>query len=495
MSATVLLLDRSPHARRVISRLLDGHEVVEADSYRDAWECIGRRMPDVVIIDAADATFRPIDVVRRISSVAGALPTRVLLRRVRDLELAVESARLGADCYLETDGEDDRFRNELLVALAGVAVGSGGDGDGAGREVRVAASAVSPVGAESSDEPAGAMSPQSTGTSRPAAGNRSGAATPGEAPIHGMVGRSPEMLKIFRLIGKVSRVGTRVLIEGESGTGKELVATAIHEASKRSGRPFVAVNCAAIPGELVESELFGHEKGSFTGASERRIGRFEEANGGTLFLDEIGEMSASTQSKLLRAIETGQVRRVGSREDVPVDVRLVTATNQNLSALVDDGSFRKDLYYRIAVVRITLPPLRDRSEDVPALVAYHVDQLARVNGISAKEVLPDAMQVLTEYEWPGNVRELRNVVERLLVLSDGEHIGVGDIARTLKHLGAEMFDGGGLLPLREARERFETRYIRMALEKFGGVVKDTAAALEIDRSHLWKKMKTLEVGS
>jgi len=238
----------------------------------------------------------------------------------------------------------------------------------------------------------------------------------------GIVGSSEPMQEVFKVIGQVAASDVTVMITGESGTGKELVARCIYQHSLRNGRPFIAVNCAAIPENLIESELFGHEKGSFTGATNQRRGKFELCDGGTIFLDEIGDMSLTTQTKILRATQEGEIQRVGGNETIKVDVRLIAATNRNLEKLVEEGEFREDLYYRLNVVRLRLPSLRERKEDIPALVDFVIQKLGRARKTRAKRFSSDAMSILTTYDWPGNVRELENLVYRSAVVAGGEAI-------------------------------------------------------------------------
>ena len=241
-----------------------------------------------------------------------------------------------------------------------------------------------------------------------------------------MVGRSPAMEALFAQIAKVAPTRTRVLITGESGTGKELIARAIHRESPLRDKPFVKVNCAAIPPELIESELFGHERGAFTGATARKKGLFELADGGTIFLDEVGDMIVSAQAKVLRVLQSGEFNRVGGEQTLKADVRVVAATNRDLQAAVATGQFREDLYFRLNVVPLRAPALRERAEDMPLLAQSFVEQICRENGMKAKTIAPEALALLAAYPWPGNVRELRNVIERLVILSD-EGIGVGDL--------------------------------------------------------------------
>ena len=298
----------------------------------------------------------------------------------------------------------------------------------------------------------------------------------------GIVGRSPKIEQAIALADKVARHPSTVLITGESGTGKELIARHIHDASPRAARPFVAVNCAAIPEALLESELFGHEKGAFTGATGDRQGLFEEAHEGTLFLDELGDLPVSLQVKLLRALQEGEVRRVGDNASRSVDVRLVAATARDLEADVADGKFRADLYYRVNVVRIHLPALRDRSEDIPELVRHFVDRFNRRLGLHVTGLTAAAMRALMEYPWPGNVRELENVVERAMVLTDGPQLDVDQLP-TLAIPAARSDNGSSPLDLSVKRrtEELERVLIKEALERTRG--NRTRAAKLLDLSH------------
>jgi len=298
----------------------------------------------------------------------------------------------------------------------------------------------------------------------------------------GIVGRSPRIAQAIALADKVARHPSTVLITGESGTGKELIARHIHDASPRASRPFVAVNCAAIPESLLESELFGHAKGAFTGAIAERQGLFEEAHEGTLFLDELGDLPVPLQVKLLRALQEGEVRRVGDNASRGVDVRLVAATARDLESDVAEGKFRADLYYRINVVRIHLPALRERSEDVPELVRHFVDRFNRRLGLHVTGVTPAAMRALVEYPWPGNVRELENVVERAMVLTDGPQLAVEQLPTltmpvTRNESAASPLD----LSVKRRTEELERALIKEALERTRG--NRTRAAKLLDLSH------------
>ncbi len=321
------------------------------------------------------------------------------------------------------------------------------------------------------------------------------------APREEMVGASAALQRVRQLITQVAPTDARVLITGESGTGKELVAAAIHRASARAGEPFITVNCAAIPRELVESEMFGHERGAFTGAAERRLGRFELADGGTLFLDEIGDLNLEAQAKLLRTLETGVLQRLGAEQPTQVNVRVVTATNRRLELAVQSGAFREDLFFRLNIFPIHLPPLRERLEDLPALVA-HLAQRARPG--RAQHYGPTALERLRAYNWPGNIRELANLVERLAILG-GEEIGESDVALVLPEgragnaaprrnwspVPSSNRPGENGLALTEALDRYERDLIGHALDQAQGNVAEAARALQTDRANLYRRMKRL----
>ncbi len=308
-----------------------------------------------------------------------------------------------------------------------------------------------------------------------------------------IVSQDEKMKEVFDIIQKVAYTTTTVLIVGESGTGKELVARAIHRAGPRREKPFVAINCASIPAELMESELFGYEKGAFTGAYAQTIGKFEYADGGTLFLDEISTLKPELQAKLLRVIEEKRIQRIGSARPIPVDVRIIAATNMDLKKMVEEGKFRQDLYFRLNVLPIQLPPLRERKDDIPLLLDYFVKKFNEKYRRKVKGFSPEAVEALKQYQWPGNVRELENLVERLVVLSDGEK------TITLSDLPVEVLVGKDELeeiPVAElglikAREEFERRLISKVLELTGGNQSETARILKIHRNTLLQKMEQL----
>ena len=319
-----------------------------------------------------------------------------------------------------------------------------------------------------------------------------------------LVGQSPPMQQLRQLIETAGPTNSRVLIGGENGTGKELVARAIHLQSARAGRQFVAVNCAAIPETLIESELFGHEKGSFTGATSMKRGQFEQADGGTLFLDEIADMSLSTQAKVLRALQEQQFTRVGGTKLMKVDVRVLAASNKDLIKEIEKGTFRDDLFYRLNVVPIVVPPLRARQEDIPLLIRHFMKIHAEEQGLRMKEISPEAMAVFQQYDWPGNIRELRNLIERLMIMVPGPVIEAAQAGLSLQArpvgpasqsaapaanpIFTQSYDS-----LRDARNAFEKDYIARKLREHHWNISRTAEELKIERSHLHRKIKLLDV--
>ncbi|OIP45941.1 MAG: sigma-54-dependent Fis family transcriptional regulator [Desulfobacterales bacterium CG2_30_60_27] len=306
------------------------------------------------------------------------------------------------------------------------------------------------------------------------------------------------MHKVFELITKVADTDTTVLIQGESGTGKELIARALHAEGQRHAAPFVPVNCGAIPGELLESELFGHEKGAFTHAVRTRIGRFELANGGTVFLDEIGEMSPMLQVKLLRVLQEREFERVGGTRTISSDFRVIAATNRDLEEDVASGRFREDLFYRLNVIQIEAPPLRHKVEDIPLLADYFIGKFNRARKRRVSGFTPEAMAVLRTYAWPGNVRELENVVERLLILAPGNRIGVEDLPERFMMSGPALASdsvhlGGAGLCLSEVVTQFEKGIIEQALNRTGWVKNRAAKLLQVNRTTLIEKMKRYQM--
>ena len=320
---------------------------------------------------------------------------------------------------------------------------------------------------------------------------------------HQMIGESAALKQVTAAVARAAPTSATVLIQGESGVGKELVARTIHGNSNRRRERFVQVNCAAIPEELIESELFGHEKGSFTGATEKQVGKFEQADRGTIFLDEVGDMSAKTQAKVLRVLQEGEVERLGSARTIKVDVRVIAATNKNLEEEIEKGHFREDLYFRLAVIPIHVPPLRERPEDVALLVRYFMDHVGRENNRRPKRITPAALEALQRYRWKGNIRELRNTVERLIIMTDGDTIDTADLPTAVRSSGGE----GGLatpkLPsdsegakagtLRQFKDSAERAYLVAKLRENGWNISKTAEVIDTPRSNLYKKLEQYRI--
>jgi two-component system nitrogen regulation response regulator NtrX len=323
---------------------------------------------------------------------------------------------------------------------------------------------------------------------------------------HEIIGQSPAFLKLVEQIERAAQSQAWVLIYGENGTGKESVAHLIHDKSPRVGGPFVEVNCAAIPEELIESELFGHEKGSFTGATGRKIGKFDQANGGTLFLDEIGDMSLKTQAKILRVLQEQRFERVGGNKPIEVDVRVIAASNKKLEEEIAAGNFREDLYYRLNVLQLEVPPLRARAGDVRLLVPYFLQFFSGLHHGKLKRIHPDALMLLEQHDWPGNIRELKNIVERMVIMCPGEEIAVADIPRTVAESsgrhdgdsGAAALPGAGQdfgSTYKEAKDAFERAFLMAQLEKHNWNVSKTAEVIKLERSNLHKKIKQYRLES
>jgi DNA-binding NtrC family response regulator len=306
-----------------------------------------------------------------------------------------------------------------------------------------------------------------------------------------MIGVSPRMQRVFRLIAKVAPTESTVLITGESGTGKEMVATAVHLQSRRAHRPFVTVNCSAIPEGLFESELFGHVRGAFTGSVADKVGLLKQADGGTVFLDEVAEMPLAVQPKLLRALQNGEVRRVGDTESVRLDVRVIAATNRDLKRSLDEGRLREDLYYRLSVFQIELPPLRERREDIPLLANYFRERFARRLRKRVTRFSERAQYYLIHYDYPGNVRELENAIERAVTLAEGAEITHFDLPPTMREASVPLLREGNAFPYSETMTiaQLEAEHIRRVLTHYSGNTTKAARSLGISRSTLWRKMK------
>jgi DNA-binding NtrC family response regulator len=452
MAHGVLIVDDEKNILVTLSRALsvEGWQVAVAGSASIALEKLAEVPFDVVLTDVKMPGMDGLALLSEMRARGHAMPV-VMMSGHGTIETAVEAVRLGALDFIEKPVGTER----LLVTLENAVRFARLEGERA--------------------ELAAELSPSG-----------------------GLVGDGPAMQKLKAVIEKAAPSEGRVLIAGENGTGKELVARAIHEGSGRRGGPFVKLNCAAVPAELIESELFGHEKGAFTGAVGARKGKFELADGGTLFLDEVGDMPASMQAKLLRVLQEGELERVGGTETLRVDVRVIAATNRDLDEMIEGGSFREDLYYRLNVVPIRTPPLRSRREDIPDLVARFLAEAASRNHRRGMALADGALDLLARHAWPGNVRELRNVVERLVILAEGTIIAVDEVRDLLPR---PRGDGGreAASPYRPGESfkdlvaEAEKAVIEAALLHHGGNMTETAASLGLERSHLYKKCKSLGV--
>jgi DNA-binding NtrC family response regulator len=448
--ARVLIVEDEAGIRLALSGLLrrEGYEVAQASDGHEAERMLRAGGHDLVLTDLALGSGPSgLDVLRFARETAPECPV-VMITAHGNEKIAVEAMRLGAEDYVPKPFDNDEIRLVVRRALERTQLA---------RENRLLRERIER-----------------------------------EYGLGGIVGGGAAMKRVFETLRKVAPTDLTVLVRGESGTGKELVAQALHELSPRRERPFAAVNCAAIARELVESELFGHERGAFTGADARRAGRFEAANGGTLFLDEIGDMPPATQAKVLRVLQERRFERLGGTTPIEVDVRIVAATHRNLEAEIAAGRFREDLYYRLRVVEIALPPLRERREDLPALAQRLLVQVAERHGRSAKTLAPAALAALGRHAWPGNVRELRNTLERAAVLCEGDVIDAGDLH--LEVAAAPLPDDPSV-PFSEAKRRateeFERAYLLRALRAHGGNVSHTADAIGMVRQSLQQKMREL----
>ena len=455
---TVLVVDDEESVRASVRAILEETcDVLEAANGAQALDVLKSHEIDLVMLDQRMPGEAGIDVLPRIKA-ADPSTIVVIATAVRELRTAVEALKRGAYDYLTKPFDVDDILMLAQRALEKRALE---------REVLYLRSAL-------------AGAPSDTG-------GLAGA-------FEGMVGRHPEMVRIYQLIVQIAPTPTTVLITGESGTGKVLVARAIHARSGRGSQPFVAINVAAIPDALVESELFGHEKGAFTGAHAKKLGRFELAHGGTIFLDEIGSLRLDLQAKLMRALQEREIERLGGVRAIPVDVRIVAATNINLKDAVRTRAFREDLYYRLNVVPVHVPPLRERREDIGQLVQYFVRKIARECGRDVRGVSAGALEVLSRYDWPGNVRELENVLHRAVVLTRSQVIHLQDVPLdvAMPETGSRVGEDTGP-PLREALEQFERQYILRVLEGVGWNVSHAARRLGVHRNTVLTKLSAWRI--
>ena len=459
--ARVLIVDDELNIRRVLAAMLkrDGYEVTAAADGEQALAVMARAPVQVVVTDLVMPRLDGLSLLRRVAADYPDVPVIVITAH-GTVDSAVAALKAGAFDFITKPFEQDELKKVIAKAARA-------------HEIERQ--------------------------------NVHGPSAEGEKPP--LVGQSPAMRQVYEVIGKVADSPSTVLVTGESGTGKELVAQALHRGSPRRDKPLIKVNCAAIPKDLVESELFGYEKGAFTGAVGSKPGRFELADGGTLFLDEIGEIPLEMQVKLLRALQESEFERVGGIKTIRVDVRLITATNRDLKALIADGRFREDLYYRLNVVPMALPPLRDRKEDIPLLVQHFIEKYDRRLGKRVEGIEDDALQLLLSYSWPGNIRELENLMERSVLFADGPLILASSLPDSLRErapgpqapiaavgpLGAIAAPSGASMKeiVRHAQAELEKELITRALEETGGNVTRAAKRLQISRKSLQVKMKEL----
>ena len=448
MSAKILIVDDEANTLASLSRAfrLAGHDAVVCDSASKALDMVKRDRFDLIFSDVVMPGKDGLSFLEDYKKLGIDTPV-VMMSGQAHIEMAVRATRLGALDFLEKPLSTDKLLLTVEHAL----------------RLR-----------QLEDE------------------NRQLKQRLGK---HEIVFQGEAMRRIMAQVERVASSQSRICILGETGTGKELIARTVHERSPRHAGPFVTLNCAAVPAELIESELFGHEKGSFTGAASRHTGKFEQAHRGTLFLDEIGDMPLAMQAKLLRVLEEGEVERIGGDTPVKVDVRVVVATHRNLEQLVAEGKFRQDLFHRVYVFPLLLPPLRERRDDIPVLVDHFAAQIARQNNWKAAAFSPDAMQALQEYSWPGNVRELRNVVERVLLLAMDSGIDAATVRMALPNAGGAAPAGVSLGsgPLSERMDSVEREIILAELKRNDHHITNTARALGLERSHLYKKCQQLGI--
>ena len=450
MSTRILIIDDVDSVRTALAGILvdEGHEVVEATTADAARQLLARELVDLVLLDLHLPDSEGLDFLAELRRDFVELPAIVITGH-GNIDSAVRATRLGAYDYLEKPLALSRVVLTVQNALERARMT---------RKLQELSSQV-----QRAEE---------------------------------IVGESPPMRRLKSELTRAAGSDSRILIVGENGTGKELVARRAHQLSPRAAQPFIEVNCAAIPEELIESELFGHVKGSFTGASADRVGRFEQADGGTLFLDEVADMSIKTQAKVLRVLQEQRFERVGGTSSIQVDVRVIAATNKVLEDEIREGRFREDLYFRLAVIPLQVPPLRERHGDIPRLVEHFLARYGQEIGRRPKRMDERAKAALTEYDWPGNVRELRNFVERMQIMVPGEVISLRDLPPQMRQESTDririLLDESSFT-LREARAAFEKRVIERRLGTLNGNVSRTAESLGIERSHLYRKMKAYHI--
>lgn len=444
MKPVILVVDDEEGIRETLSEILEdeGYQVFTASTGEEAIKVFRMESPDLVFLDIWLPGIDGIETLKEIKNIRRDVPV-IMISGHGTIEIAIKAIQMGACDFIEKPLSLDRI---IVSSSKALALGN------LERENRDLKENL----------------------------NRRWR----------LIGESEKMRSLRSQIEIAARSSSRVLITGESGSGKELVARLLHGLSNRASKPFIEVNCAAIPQELIESEMFGHEKGSFTGAFERKKGKFELADGGTLFLDEIGDMSLQTQAKVLRVIETQEFQRVGGSANIKVDVRIVAATNKDLPTEVRKGTFREDLFFRLNVIPISVPPLRERKDDIPLLVDYFIKTISEEYGQRPKKITLEAIRRLQNHEWPGNVRELRNTLERLLIMTQSDVITEKDISLSN---GIEMAGYFSYRTLKEARDAFERDFILKKLEENNWNISKTAEQLDIERSNLHRKIKTYNI--
>jgi len=446
---SILIADDDQKIRLLLSEILEenGYQTSEAADGLQVLDILNNSAPDLVLLDLKMPGIDGLEVLKRVEKLK--LSTQfIVITAHGTIRTAIEATRLGAYDFIEKPIEEDRILLMIQKAL---------------RNIQLESENISLKEALFSE--------------------------------FEIIGESEAILNVKAVIQKAAAIETTVLITGSNGTGKDLIARNIHLHSNRANKPFVNLNCAALPESLIESELFGYEKGAFTGAQKMQIGKFEYANGGTILLNEIGEMSPATQAKLLHVLENHSFQRVGGLKDIEIDVRVIAATNKNLSEAINKGSFRQDLFYRLQVLKIHMPDLKERQKDILPLFGFFIKQFCNEKGILQKQLSSSAADILRNHDWPGNVRQLKNVVQNLIVMSAEQTITMHDVEASLGNSDTTI-----VTPIQEpnesllaARSDFERRHIQKVLDKHEWNIRQTAMALQIERTHLYKLMKKLGI--
>ncbi len=447
-NCSILITDDDVSICQVLRKILEAenYEIKEAHSGNEALSLFGENEIDLVLLDFQLPDTTGIDVAKEMIAQNPLVPI-VLMSAFGTISRAVEATKMGVYDFLEKPLDRDRILVTVRNALA--------HGQLQQELIHYKLDSLA---------------------------------------RYQMVGQSPEIKRVFSLVEKIAPTNSPVLILGENGVGKELVAQAIHNQSPRANKALVSINCAAIPDNLLESELFGHTKGAFTGANMAKKGRFEMADGGSLFLDEIGDMSFSAQAKLLRFLESGEIQRVGSTQVATVDVRIIAASNKNLKQMAADKTFREDLYYRLEIFTITVPPLRDRRSDIPLLLDFFLSKYAETNKTTKPILTPAAIKYLSGFDWPGNIRQLRNFVERLMIMKQGDLIDLNEVVPLIEAKEPQpALSPSEPKSLQQARDEFERDYILKVLDENDWKITKTAEVLHLDRANLYRKLRGLGI--